>query len=120
MTEIKAVDLQPVLPSEPRSTNGNTDKTAGSDIRPEQKAPASEQSRDPLSRAAEIVEAHFKSVSGIQKRLTMEKNEEAGVVVYKAIDRDTGEVIKQFPPEDLLKLLTYYRRIEGLALDAKA
>jgi flagellar protein FlaG len=37
-------------------------------------------------------------------RLVIEEDKAAGTFVYKTIDRSTGEVVSQFPREELLKL----------------
>ncbi len=39
-----------------------------------------------------------------QLRLTMDKDPKTGDWVYKAIDRYTGEVVKQLPRQDLLNM----------------
>ena len=43
--------------------------------------------------------------------------EETGQFVYKAVDRDSGEVVKQFPPEQVLEQLGRRAKIHGNAID---
>ncbi|PZN98317.1 MAG: hypothetical protein DCF28_14315 [Alphaproteobacteria bacterium] len=38
-------------------------------------------------------------------RLVIEQGPRAGSYVYKTVDRSTGETIKQFPREDVIKLI---------------
>ena len=121
MTDITTLKIPPAVPlgqapARPAQNEDVQDKKA--DKPAPQTPPVEHQKRpDPLNRAAAILERHFQSIDGAKKRLTLEKNEDAGVVVYRAIDRDTGEVIKQFPPDSLLKLLSYYRSHQGLSVD---
>lgn len=44
-------------------------------------------------------------------------NDQDDGFVYRAIDRDTGEVIKQFPAEEVLSRLERLNRMQGLAVD---
>jgi uncharacterized FlaG/YvyC family protein len=64
-------------------------------------------------------------MTGVDKKLTIEIDKDAGVVVYKAIDRSTGQVLRQYPSEEMLKILTARRQAEGqhlagLSVDGKA
>lgn len=43
--------------------------------------------------------------------------EDGGGFVYKAVDPETGEVLKQFPAEEVLKRLERMSRLKGLAVD---
>ena len=53
-------------------------------------------------------------------RLVIEEDQAAGTYVYKTIDRRTGEVVKQLPREEVLRMREdrTYRR--GAVIDAKA
>jgi len=52
--------------------------------------------------------------------LVIEKDEITGGFVYKSIDRETGEVIKQYPREEVLRAIAIASDAEGLILDTKA
>lgn len=45
----------------------------------------------------------------LQRRI--EKDDAAGVLVYRTVDRQTGEVVRQFPEEMILKLKAYAREM---------
>ncbi len=45
----------------------------------------------------------------LQRRI--EKDDAAGVLVYRTVDRQTGEVVRQFPDEMILKLKAYAREM---------
>lgn len=53
-------------------------------------------------------------------RLFIEQGPRAGTYVYKTIDRQTGETIKQFPREDLIKLVGDPRYAAGTITSTKA
>jgi uncharacterized FlaG/YvyC family protein len=53
-------------------------------------------------------------------RLRIEADTAAGAYVYKGIDRDTGEVKKQWPPEKILSLRAFLRALDGVLVDETA
>jgi len=81
--------------------------------------------RQPYDKIARVIEDHVREMTGVDKKLTIEIDKDAGVVVYKAIDRSTGQVLRQYPSEEMLKILTARRQAEGqdlagLSVDGKA
>jgi flagellar protein FlaG len=42
-----------------------------------------------------------------------------GSFVYKAVDRDSGEVVKQFPAADVLERLERMAKLQGLGIDSQ-
>jgi flagellar protein FlaG len=50
-------------------------------------------------------------------KLSIEHDDDSGRTIYKAIDIKSGEVIHQFPSEEIIKFIAYYRDKEGLVLD---
>ena len=53
-------------------------------------------------------------------KLQIDQDKETGTFIYRSINPDTGEVIKQWPPESLLKLREHIREMEGMLVDTKA
>lgn len=49
--------------------------------------------------------------------LRIEQDDVSGRFIYQSVDNDTGEVVKQFPPEDILEILSLFRDPEGVVLD---
>jgi uncharacterized FlaG/YvyC family protein len=45
----------------------------------------------------------------LQRRI--EKDEAAGLLVYRTVDKETGEVVRQYPDEMVLKLRAYAREM---------
>jgi len=53
-------------------------------------------------------------------RLVIEQDGENGAYIYKTLDRITGEVLRQFPREDVLKMLTQARYSAGDVIKTRA
>lgn len=54
------------------------------------------------------------------RRLRVRRDESSDRFVYQSVDRSTGEVLTQFPPESLLKVIAAIRSAEGLLFDREA
>lgn len=55
-----------------------------------------------------------------ERAIRVSRDEESGRFVYKAVDIASGEVIRQFPPEEILRLVRAVREAAGLVLDENA
>ncbi|WP_374764542.1 flagellar protein FlaG [Yunchengibacter salinarum] len=76
---------------------------------------------DPLERAAQALEKFIPAQEDEPKtKLRIEKDEESGRFIYQNVNTETGEVVRQFPPEDILEFLSFFRNPEGVAFDDKA
>ena len=53
-------------------------------------------------------------------RLQIDQDKTTGTFIYRSIDTSTGEVIRQWPPEELLKLRDAMKDMEGMLVDHKA
>lgn len=56
----------------------------------------------------------------IDRELRISIDEESDRFVYKTVDIESGEVLHQFPPEDLLRIVASIREVAGLILDQDA
>ncbi|WP_417450198.1 flagellar protein FlaG [Kordiimonas sp.] len=75
----------------------------------------------PLEKAAQALEKFIPEDEALPNtRLRIDRDDETGRFVYLNIDNESGEVIKQFPPESILEFLSYYREVAGLTVDDKA
>jgi len=50
-------------------------------------------------------------------KLQIEQDEETGTFIYHSVDPDTGEVLRQWPSEQLLKLREHLSEMEGVLFD---
>lgn len=55
----------------------------------------------------------------INTQLVIEKDKLTGNYIYKTINRETGEVVQQFPREEVLRSMAVMRSLEGLIIDTK-
>lgn len=53
-------------------------------------------------------------------RLSIVHDEATGRYVFKSIDEKTGEVVRQYPTEDMLSQIARVREITGLTVDTGA
>ncbi|MFC0634583.1 flagellar protein FlaG [Brevundimonas balnearis] len=53
-------------------------------------------------------------------RLVIEEGPSPGAFIYKALDPVTGEVIRQLPREELLRLMGDHRTPAGSVIDTRA
>ena len=77
-----------------------------------------EEQENPLDRATNQLESLLAdSELPRNTRLRITLDEEGERFIYQSIDRDTGEVISTFPPEDIVDLLRSFRSPTGIAVD---
>lgn len=61
-----------------------------------------------------------KKLELLNSQLKIETDEDTGIQVIKIVDKNTKEVIRQIPPEAVLKVAKYLNEIAGLLFDSKA
>lgn len=50
-------------------------------------------------------------------KLSIDRDPDSGKVIYRSVNMDTGEVIRQYPSEDALKVMQTMRLAEGFLID---
>ena len=50
-------------------------------------------------------------------KLSISYNEASGRFVYKGVDRETGEVVREFPAEEMLDRIAKLRTMTGVSID---
>ena len=76
---------------------------------------------DPLLKAAELIEQFMPDEdTAPNTKLRIDRDESSGNFIYQSVDEESGEVIAQFPSEQILKMLSFYREAEGIAVDENA
>ncbi|MEM6682823.1 MAG: flagellar protein FlaG [Pseudomonadota bacterium] len=56
----------------------------------------------------------------VNLRLEVAKDEESGRFVYKAVNKESGQVERQFPSEEMLRILSSFEGRDGKFLDDTA
>ncbi len=83
-------------------------------------SPAFMQQDGDSNSARQSVERLEKTISMIKhNKLEFSIHEETGRTVVKIVDQDTGKVIKQLPPEELLDLAAKLEEMSGVLFDKK-
>lgn len=73
---------------------------------------------DFISQAEAILDKAL-SLQSANIKLSIDVDDESGLFVYKGIDKQSGEVVSQFPAEEILALIASYREKEGIVVDEK-
>lgn len=77
-----------------------------------------DETQDPLLKAAKLVEKFMPTEdTAPNTKLRIDRDESSGDFIYQSVDEESGEVITQFPTEQILKILSFYREAEGIAVD---
>lgn len=103
---------------------GRAERASGTarqrDIAVEKPAVPETASSDPVEAAEEVLNSVVKAKLPANQRLSIDQDEEAKRVVFKAIDRESGETVKQFPTEETLRAIARIRAVTGLGLKVEA
>jgi flagellar protein FlaG len=68
----------------------------------------------------EVIKNLKEKLSMLNTQLQIQVDKETDIVVVKVIDKKTKEVIRQIPPEYVLKIAKYLDEITGLLFSEKA
>ena len=52
-------------------------------------------------------------------RLSISFEKSIGRFIYRGIDPETGEVVREYPPEEVIERIAAIREVVGVAYDAK-
>lgn len=53
-------------------------------------------------------------------KLRIEADKGTNYFVYKSIDRETGEIAKQWPAEEILRMMAFFNELDGVLIDKRA
>lgn len=90
-------------------------------------APAEQPADDKVGRIAQLEQVAQEAFSGDNVKLSIEFDKASGLFVYRGLDRETGEVVREYPPEEVLERLARRRMDErglsgpltGLSFDTR-
>jgi uncharacterized FlaG/YvyC family protein len=85
----------------------------------EREAGQQAQTRKPSREELEASIDKLAETAFADSRLAIEKNDAAGVFVYRLIDSRNGSVVRQWPSEDFLALREYLRSRQGGLVDER-
>lgn len=70
--------------------------------------------------AFEIVNAMNQVAKALNTRLTFQVDESTGRLIVKVIDSETGEVRRQIPPEEMVRLVEKMKSMVGMLFNQEA
>ncbi len=79
--------------------------------------PSESESSAPKSETAQALQEIEEFLGGFDKRLEFTIDDEAERVVVRVLDRSTGDIIRQVPPEHLLPIIASVNRLLGMLFD---
>ncbi|MEZ5542639.1 MAG: flagellar protein FlaG [Pseudomonadota bacterium] len=100
---------QPVQVTAVKETQGNNTRETGAD----QQGRLQEQ-------IAEVVERLNERMQSMKRALRFSVDDTSGRIVVKVVDRDTDEVIRQIPSEEMLAIMNQINDGDGRIFDARA
>ncbi len=104
----------------PARTDKQAQQNRPSAVQPETPAVPDSIPDDAVQAAEEVLNRAFEKRFPSNQRLSLDRDEVTSRVVFKSIDRESGETIKQFPTEEMLRQIARMRDVTGLALKVDA
>jgi len=71
-------------------------------------------------RLADVVERLNDHMRQMQRSLRFSVDDYSGRIVVKVVDKDTEEVIRQIPSDEMLAIMKHISEFDGLIFDGKA
>lgn len=90
---------------------------ASTPIKPSGVAEASQPSREVVAKAAEQLQSFVQSMG---RNLSFSIDETSGYNVVRVVNPDTGELIRQLPSEELLKISRDFQRLNNVLVSQSA
>lgn len=72
------------------------------------------ESREDLDTAVEVANAEMKELN---ERIGFRVHDETGQIFVQVVDRHTGEVVRETPPEEFLDMMVRLKEMVGVFLD---
>nr|WP_067287935.1 flagellar protein FlaG [Marinobacterium profundum] len=80
-------------------------------------AVATENAQLTVQEVSETVEALNSVMQQMERGISFHVDDQSGRQVIQVIDRDSGDVLKQMPSEDLLKLISHMQEMQSILFD---
>lgn len=55
--------------------------------------------------------------AGAAVELSISYDDSSGLFIYRGLDPESGEVVREYPPEEVLRRMRHLRDLRGLSLD---
>ena len=120
MEAISALNGQTQIPPARRRDSFTPSSQVPVEPEPPDEPNPAEEKPDRLVEFARSVGAALGDQLPANTRLQILQHEETGRFVYRAVDVETGEVVRQYPPDEILRMLAYWHDLKGMAVDTSA
>jgi uncharacterized FlaG/YvyC family protein len=119
-TGIEPTPIHAVSTNETREALAEQNKMRATRVAPGQESDdsASFTERSPEDRIAEIDELAASALKN--SRLSIERDESSGDIIYYMVDQDTGEEVRRWPPESRADLTEFLRSSRAGLIDKSA
>ncbi len=67
-----------------------------------------------------VVESLNELADSLKRRIEFSIDDKTGQTVITIVDQDSDRVIRQIPPEELMRLAAHLREVQGLIIDSEA
>lgn len=119
----RASDVAVASSSVPQAAPGRTSAEVPQEAVP-QEDPNSGKTEKTIN-VEEAAKAFREFLKQLPSDLQVEKDQESGRIVYKVVNPVTKEVIRQYPPEEMLEMVRRFREMDshqgsGILLDQKS
>jgi uncharacterized FlaG/YvyC family protein len=111
-------------------SNASNPREIGVGLSRQQSSPASPAMPNPstnlmrgqrIGQRVEILEAAVEKLirrsMPSNSKLQIEQDRETGTFIYRSVDPETGKVLRQWPPEQLLEMRAHLSDLEGMLFD---
>jgi flagellar protein FlaG len=111
-----------IRPSEVQSTSAGQRSAASSDSAAETNgaAPTASESQLSLEKARSMVAEINKTLEEVEGNYSVSVDDDTGLVVVRITDTESGDIIKQVPPEQVLEASVSLEKIIGLLVNDQA
>lgn len=114
VSDIRSTEVQSTSGS-PRP-QASLDSTAGNDSA----APTEKESQLSLEKTRSMVAELNKTLEEVEGNYSVSVDDDTGLVVVRITDTETGDIIKQVPPEQVLEASVSLDKIIGLLVNDRA
>lgn len=110
-----------IFPSKPEKPVKTPDELKKSTVRDTVKQQAEAKENKKVEDVVQALEGSLEKMKGVLRSdLKFEIVREAEIVVVKIVNKENGEVVRQIPPEEIVKLLTHLNEVLGVLFDERA
>jgi flagellar protein FlaG len=90
------------------------------EVSPDTRAPASQAETGDAGRTAALVEKVNQRLGQIEGNYSVSVDQDTGMVVVRITDAETGEIVRQIPPQQFLDANVSLEKIIGLLINDQA